>query len=82
MKLTKIILLTVGLGASGVIASELSNEADQKWTAAVEKKIQSAPTTISTPSETRAQAAKQLAQKLGRKAEIQRTESGYRIVVQ
>lgn len=68
------------LAAASLVAGE-TDSADQKWKAAVEQKIGAGPTTISTPSEERAQIAKALAEKLGRKSEVQKTEGGYRVVV-
>lgn len=67
--------------ASSAFAGDTTNDADQKWSAAVEKKIAAGNTTISTPSEKRAEIAKQLAEKAGRKAEVSKVETGYRIKV-
>lgn len=62
-------------------AGEL-NEADKKWSGAVEKMIIEGVTTISTPSESRAQLAKELAGKHGRDSQIKTVASGYQVVIQ
>lgn len=80
MKTLPVLLLVLSLTAPA-IAGEALNDADQKWTAAVEKIIAAGNTTISTPSEKRVELAKQLAQKAGRKVEVSKTENSYRIKV-
>jgi hypothetical protein len=78
-------LLGIVLGvlvAGSALAIEQPSEADQKWGAAVEKMIAAGPTTVSTPTETRVQIAKQLAEKAGRKIEVTKVDNGYRIKVQ
>lgn len=69
------------LAAMTCFAEELS-EADRKWSQAVESKIAQGDTTISTPSESRAKLAKKLATKLGRSSKVEKTDAGYRIVVE
>jgi hypothetical protein len=67
--------------AGGAVANDKLDEADKKWSAAVEKMIKAGPTTISTPSEKRMELAKQLAEKSGRKTEVSKTGDVYRITV-
>lgn len=62
-------------------AGELS-KADQKWSEAVQKMIAAGAATISTPVESRAKLAKELADKRGRESKVEKTDKGYRIVVQ
>ena len=79
MNSLKALLLAVAL-ATPAFAGE-NSPADQKWAEVVEKIIAQGSTTISTPSEKRVEIAKQLAQKAGRKVEITKSDSGYRIRV-
>ena len=82
VKMNTLQLLLLGIVlTTPAFAGEALNEADQKWTAAVEKIIAAGNTTISTPSEKRVELAKQLAQKAGRKVEVSKSESSYRIKV-
>lgn len=81
MKTLQAIIL--GLLVTGTaLATEKPSEADQKWSAAVEKMIAAGPATVSTPSEKRVQIAKQLAEKAGRRVEVIKADNGYRIKVQ
>lgn len=80
MKTLQVLFLVLSLTARA-LAGEALSDADQKWTAAVEKIITAGNTTISTPSEKRVELAKQLAQKAGRKVEVSKTENSYRIKV-
>jgi hypothetical protein len=80
MKTIKL-LLGVGLLSAMTCFGEEPSEADKKWGQAVETKIAQGATTISTPSESRAKLAKQLAEKNGRQCKVEKTDKGYRIVV-
>jgi rRNA maturation endonuclease Nob1 len=74
--------LLLGLAlVTPAIAGETLNDADQKWSAAIEKIIAAGNTTISTPSEKRVQIAKEVAEKAGRKIEVSKSENSYRIKV-
>lgn len=73
--------LGIGLLTAGTaLAGEIS-DADKQWCKAVESKISQGAATISTPSESRAKLAKELADKHGRKCEVKKTDTGYRVVV-
>lgn len=80
MKTSQVFLLGLLL-ATTAVAGETISDADQKWSAAVEKIIAEGNTTISTPSEKRVEIAKKLAQKAGRKVEVSKADAGYRIKV-
>jgi hypothetical protein len=69
------------LTAMTCFAEEVS-EADKKWGQAVETKIAQGATTISTPSESRAKLAKELANKHGRQCKVEKTDKGFRVVVE
>lgn len=69
------------LTATSTFATELS-KSDRKWCAAVEEMITAGPATIATPNENRAKLAKQLADKHGRESKIEKTDKGYKIIVQ
>ena len=73
--------LTV-LAISPLLAEE-PTAADQKWAKAVEQKIAAGPgpTTISTPSETRAKLAESVARKLGRQVKLAKHETGFTVEV-
>ncbi len=79
MKTLKVLFLAAAL-TTPVFAAD--TDADQKWSVVVEKIIAEGKTTISTPSEKRVEIAKQIAQKAGRKVEVTKSDSGYRIKVQ
>lgn len=79
MKTLKLLFLALAV-ATPVFASDA--DADQKWSQVVEKIIADGKTTISTPSEKRVEIAKQIAQKVGRKVEVTKSEAGFRIKVQ
>ena len=74
------LLLATFVAAGAGLAADLS-EADQKWKVAVEQKIATGPTTISTPSEQRVKIAREIAAQKGRKSEVTKTDSGYRVKV-
>ena len=74
------VLLVGGLLTAFTCAAEIS-DADRKWGEAVQKMIAAGPATLSTPSESRVELAKSLAKKAGRKCEVERVATGYRIVV-
>ncbi len=76
-----ITLIAVCLLTGVSYGGELS-KADQKWSEAVEKMIAAGAATISTPAESRAKLAKELAEKRGRASKIEKTEKGYKVVVQ
>lgn len=80
MKTIKL-LLGIGLLTAMTSFGEELGEADKKWGQAVETKIAQGATTISTPSESRAKLAKQLAEKHNRQCKVEKTDKGYRIVV-
>jgi len=80
MKTIKLLSGICLLTALTCFAGELS-EADQKWSQAVETKIAQGATTISTPSQSRARLAKELAARHGRSSTVRKTDTGYRIVV-
>ena len=81
MKTIKILLGIGLLTAMTCFAGEVS-EADQKWSKVVEAKIVEGATTISTPSEARVKLAKELAQKHQRQCRVEKTDKGYRVVVE
>lgn len=75
--------LLLGLALTGTaFAGPSLDEADQKWSAVVEKMIAAGNTTITTPLEKRVEIAKQLAEKAGRKAEVAKVDGAFRITVQ
>ena len=67
--------------ATAAYAEDLS-EADKKWVQVVDKMIAEGATTISTPAENRVKLAKDLAAKHGRDCQVEKTDSGYKIVLQ
>jgi hypothetical protein len=73
-------IAAVCLLATAVYAGEPS-EADKKWGEAVEKMIADGVTSISTPAESRAKLAKELAAKHGRECQVEKTATGYKIVL-
>jgi hypothetical protein len=78
----KILLLIAVCALTNVVwAGELS-EADKKWSVVVEKMIAGGETTVSTPSESRAKLAKDLAAKQGKESTIEKTTAGYKVVIQ
>lgn len=80
----KMITLALGaclLTAVAGFASEIA-PADKKWSEAVESKIAQGAATISTPSETRAKLAEALAAKLGRQCKVEKSDKGFRVVVE
>ena len=81
MKTIKTLLGICLLTAITCFADEAS-DADKKWGQAVETKIAQGATTISTPSESRAKLAKELANKHGRQCQVEKTDKGYRVVVE
>lgn len=83
MKVFRILLAGCLLATFACLAdtTTTTKSADKKWSEAVEKMIAAGPTTISTPSESRAELAKSLAEKAGRKCEVKRIATGYRIEV-
>lgn len=81
MKTIKLLSGICLLTAMTCVAGELS-EADKKWSQAVEAKIAQGDTTISTPSESRAKLAKELATKQGRSCKVEKTDTGFRIVLE
>ena len=80
MKIIKLLSGICLLTAMTCFAEDLS-EADKKWSRAVESKIAQGAATISTPSESRAKLAQELANKHGRSSKVEKTDTGYRIVV-
>lgn len=68
------------LAATPLFAVEPS-EADLRWAKAVEQKIAAGPTTVATPSETRATLAEGIAKKLGRQVKVTKTDAGYSVEV-
>lgn len=81
MKTIKLLLGICLLTAMTCFSEEVS-EADKKWAQAVETKMAQGATTISTPSESRAKLAKELADKHGRQCKVEKTDKGYRVVVE
>lgn len=67
---------------TGVCFAGEPSKADQKWSDAVEKMIAAGTATISTPVESRVKLAKELAEKRGRECKVEKTDKGYKIVVQ
>ena len=80
MKTLKL-LVALCVVSTAVYAGEI-NEADKKWSGAVEQMIVDGATTISTPNENRAKLAKELAAKHGRQAQIVKSDAGFKIVIQ
>lgn len=80
MKIIQIIICAALISVTAAVGSE-SSEADQRWIKAVEQKIASGPTTITTPSETRAKLAESLARKQRRLVIVTKTDSGFSIQV-
>lgn len=79
----KLSSLLLGLLITGTaFAAAPLDEADQKWVAVVEQMIATGNTTITTPSEKRAEIARQLAEKAGRKADVEKVDGAFRIKVQ
>lgn len=78
MKKISLILAAGLLTAFVATAGELS-EADQKWSAAVEKMIEKGTEKISTPDVNRAELAVKLAEKLKRTATITRKDKSYEV---
>lgn len=74
-------LLLASLLLTGAAFAADTGTADQRWATAVEKMIVGGAATISAPNETRVQIAKELATKHGRKTEVVKLESGYRVTV-
>ena len=68
------------LGGFNLLALDIS-QADQKWCEAVEKKIANGPVEISTPSATRVELLKTKVAEKGRKCEVTKTSTGYRVAV-
>ena len=73
--------LMVGCLLAAFTCAAETTDADKKWSEAVQKIIAAGPTTLSTPSASRAELAKSLAEKAGRKCEVERVAAGYKIVV-
>jgi len=80
MKTLKALIAVCLLAAVASFAAELS-ETDKKWSEAVEKMVAAGSATISTPDESRAKLAKEIANRLGRESKTEKTEKGYKIVV-
>ena len=80
MKNIRISLAILVAAVIPVIAAE-PTEADQRWAKAVEQKITAGPTTVTTPSEVRANLAKAIAAKLGRLCTVTKTDAGYLVDV-
>ena len=74
----KLTVLLASLVLTAAFASDLS-EADQKWSSAVEKMIQSGADKISTPSANRAELAVKLAKKHNRTATTEKDDNGYTV---
>lgn len=74
------LLLAACLLTTVVNAGELS-DADQKWKNAVDQMFAQGATTISTPSESRVEIAKELAAKHGRECRVEKTAAGYKITL-
>jgi hypothetical protein len=82
MKAPKFILILLScLAALHLTVAGETTDADRKWAGVVEKLIAEGQRNFSTPSEARAQLAKQTAVKLGFKCEVAKNEDGFRIVV-
>ena len=73
--------VAVTVMTSIVYGGELT-EADKKWGGAVEKMIAEGATTISTPVESRAKLAKEIAAKQGRQSQIEKTSTGFKVTVE
>jgi len=80
MRTITTILFLAALSTATLFA-ETTGEADARWVKAVEQKIASGNTTISTPSEVRAKAAEELARKQGRQVTVTKSEDGYFVAV-
>ncbi len=80
MKRLSIALFALALASFNVWALEISAD-DQKWYDAVAKKIANGPAEISTPSETRVELLKAKVAEKGRKCEVSKTATGYRVAV-
>lgn len=80
-KIRDSIVIMFMLAAALPAISAEPTEADQRWARAVGQKIASGPAVVSTTSESRADLAKAIAQKMGRKATVTKTKDGYSVVV-
>jgi hypothetical protein len=67
------------LATSGVCADNNSNEADQKWLQAVEKKIVAGESKVSTPVAERVDLLKRWATDNGYTAQVVQADNNYRI---
>lgn len=74
------LLLVAGLLTAFVASAGELSEADQKWSAAVEKMIEKGTEKISTPDANRAELAVKLAKKFNRTATITKREKNYEVV--
>lgn len=79
MKKLSLLLAASLLTTCAAFSGELS-EADQKWSAAVEKMIEKGADRISTADANRADLAVKLAKKLNRTGTIQKKEKSYVVV--
>lgn len=78
----KLILSLLGTLVLTTTLSALEiTQADKKWAEVVAAKVAAGATEVSTPSEVRAQLAKELAAKKGRSCEVVKTASGFRILI-
>ncbi len=80
MKMLKTLIAVCFLTSLTSYSADLS-EADKKWSQAVEKMIVEGSATISTPLESRAKIVKELVAKLGRESKSEKTDKGFKIVV-
>ena len=72
--LTLAFLLTAGFASD-------AGAADRQWARRVEKLFGRKRSSITTPLEHRAQLARSIAEKLGRKCEVVRVETGFKVTV-
>lgn len=80
MKKYLAIVFGLSLVASASFAANLS-DADQKWLAAIDKKIQQGQTEISTPSEARLTLLKTWAAGKGFSTQVQKSGQNYRVTL-
>lgn len=67
------------LATSGVLAGNSPSESDQKWLQAVEKKVTSGESKVSTPVPARVELLKQWASNNGYTVQVSQSDNSYRI---
>jgi len=81
MKTPRSLALAFLITASFASAAEAS-AADRDWVRSVEKLFARRRTSVTTPLEHRAKLAAQVAERLGHRCAIRRTENGFKVVLQ